>query len=182
MSTLSLVFLVFWVGKLLSRSCEFERITRLELIILPLYSIMMFLGTIRWSEGEIFEIIVLMLVASIIGGIQSLGVEIKSGSKEKESNVTIIMVKKNIQYIIGWVMIFVLTTLIRVHYNLSSIDIKGEIISEVMKEMIPIIRFSSKDNWEIWLISAFSSLNFTYLLQRKDIRIRKLLMGKQSIK
>ena len=57
----SYILLFYLAFRLSKHSFEFEKVSRLELIILPLYSTLMFFITMTWGEENIMVAIILLV-------------------------------------------------------------------------------------------------------------------------
>ncbi|MCZ7690030.1 hypothetical protein OUY40_12185 [Lactococcus cremoris] len=67
----SYILLFYLAFRLSKHSFEFEKVSRLELVVLPLYSTLMFFITMTWKEEDIIVAIVLFLLSFLIGWLQS---------------------------------------------------------------------------------------------------------------
>ncbi|MDA2880817.1 hypothetical protein PEG85_07740 [Lactococcus cremoris] len=102
----SYILLFYLAFRLSKHSFEFEKVSRLELVVLPLYSTLMFFITMTWKEEDIIVAIVLFLLSFLIGWLQSSKVEFKDEGKKDKYERPIILMKKNWTYIIGWIILF----------------------------------------------------------------------------
>ena len=102
----SYILLFYLAFRLSKHSFEFEKVSRLELIILPLYSTLMFFITMTWGEENIMVAIILLFLSFLVGWLQASKVEFKDEGKEDKYQRPIVLMKKNWSYIIGWGILF----------------------------------------------------------------------------
>jgi len=174
----SYILLFYLAFRLSKHSFEFEKVSRLELIILPLYSTLMFFITMTWSEENIMVAIILLFLSFLVGWLQASKVEFKDEGKEDWS------------YIIGWGILFLL--IIGAHFYSNSHMEVEEVVTEFWKEIVKEIsifaRFNAKDGWETWLITGVSSLTFTAFIKSKNKKLDLIsyyfiwLLGYQNIR
>lgn len=98
----SYILLFYLAFRLSKHSFEFEKVSRLELVVLPLYSTLMFFITMTWKEENIIVAIVLFLLSFLIGWLQSSKVEFKDEGKKDKYERPIILMKKNWTYSNYW--------------------------------------------------------------------------------
>ena len=130
----SYILLFYLAFRLSKHSFEFEKVSRLELVVLPLYSTLMFFITMTWKEEDIIVAIVLFLLSFLIGWLQSSKVEFKDEGKKDKYERPIILMKKNWTYIIGWIILFLV--IIGAHFYANSHLELEEIVTEFWKEMV----------------------------------------------
>lgn len=98
----SYILLFYLAFRLSKHSFEFEKVSGLELVVLPLYSTLMFFITMTWKEENIIVAIVLFLLSFLIGWLQSSKVEFKDEGKKDKYERPIILMKKNWTYSNYW--------------------------------------------------------------------------------
>lgn len=178
----SYILLFYLAFRLSKHSFEFEKVSRLELIILPLYSTLMFFITMTWGEENIMVAIILLFLSFLVGWLQASKVKFKDEGKEDKYQRPIILMKKNWSYIIGWGILFLL--IIGAHFYSNSHMEVEEVVTEFWKEIVKEIsifaRFNAKDGWETWLITGGSSLTFTAFIKSKNKKLEKSLARRRK--
>ena len=91
----SYILLFYLTFRLSKHSFEFEKVSRLELIILPLYSTLMFFITMTWGEENIMVAIILLFLSFLVGWLKASKVEFKDEGKEDKYQRPIVLMKKN---------------------------------------------------------------------------------------
>lgn len=178
----SYILLFYLAFRLSKHSFEFEKVSRLELVVLPLYSTLMFFITMAWKEEDIIVAIVLLLLSFLIGWLQSSKVEFKDEGKKDKYERPIILMKKNWTYIIGWIILFLV--IIGAHFYANSHLELEEVVTEFWKEMVKEIlifaRFNANNGWETWLITGVSSLTFTCFIKSKNKKLVETLARRRQ--
>ncbi|MGY3703231.1 hypothetical protein BW731_02685 [Vagococcus martis] len=88
------VLLFLGVIYMCSKSFEFEKITRLEFVILPIYSLIMFFITMNWSIFNLFLLMTLLVLSIFIGKYQSSRVEFEKIGAYDDYQRPVILIKK----------------------------------------------------------------------------------------
>lgn len=83
----SYILLFYLAFRLSKHSFEFEKVSRLELIILPLYSTLMFFITMTWSEENIMVAIILLFLSFWWDGYKLQKLNLKM--REKRINISV---------------------------------------------------------------------------------------------
>lgn len=172
--------LLFLAFRLSLHAFEFEKISRLELLSIPVYSLIMFLVTMTWSQKNLIAAVILILIAGVIGWFQTSKTEIKITKEIDRHQRPVVLIKKGLPYILGWFMIFVLGLMMHVfhHSSIAISDIFSEFAHELFKDISVITRFTSNDSWYIWALSGVSSMAYTYFLEKKEKRLKGILHQK----
>ena len=169
--------LLFIAFRLSLHAFEFEKISRLKLLSIPVYSILMFFATMRWTSENFFTAFILILAAGFIGWFQTIKSEIKVTDELDRHQRPVILIKKGFPYILGWIAIFVLGIMMHFfhHASIAIDDIFSEFAHELLKDIAVFTRFSSKDSWYVWALSGVSSMTFTFFLEKKEARLKDIL-------
>ncbi|MEG0373869.1 MAG: hypothetical protein RR583_08215 [Enterococcus sp.] len=172
--------LLFLAFRLSMHAFEFKKSSRLELLSIPVYSLIMFLVTMTWTQENLITAIILILVAGWIGWFQASKSEIKVTEELDRYQRPIILIKKGLPYLLGWLAIFILGIVMHgLHHSTITVSaIFSEFGHELLKDISLFSRFNSKDSWYIWAISGVSSMTFTYCLEQKEDRLKEILHQK----
>lgn len=174
--------LVWGVAFISSKAFKFEKPKRFTLVVVPTYSLIMFVTTMSWTVKNLLLLVFLAPLAVLIGWYQTRQVEIKDSNVEDKYGRPKVLVKNNLAYIIGWIAVFTLG--ISFHFivegGLSFEAIKEELLVEIKKDLFGFTIFSVEGSWYVWALSGISSFTYTRLLRRKDKKFHAALTRKKK--
>ena len=113
------IFIILLIYKFIKGTFEYEKVTRFELIIIPVYSAIMMvlsLENVRSLTAAGLTIILLILGASI-GFLQASKTQIKDTNKLDSHQRPILKVKRNWPYLVGWLVSFAIGISVEVFYG-----------------------------------------------------------------
>ena len=162
------VVLLVLVIRICAKSYKFSSINILHHYLIPIYSIIVFLITMKYNAEDWRMLAVLFPVAVGIGWFQTTGMVIEGKYNAQENAVSYVF-KRNTQYIIGWIVTIVLgitLTAVMKGQAISQLFDK-KIVNDVIQDLDPFYVFTTSHPWYIWLISGVSSFSFTVFAKRK---------------
>lgn len=83
----NLIFLIFLFGAVIHicvDAYKYKKLTRYHHLFIPVYSIILFLITMRWDSENLKILLFLIPAALAIGWLESSGIQIKETWSEKE--------------------------------------------------------------------------------------------------
>lgn len=86
--------LLFLALRLSIHAFDFKKSSHLELLSIPIYSLIMFLVTMTWTQENLITAIILILIASLIGWFQASKSEIKVTEELDRHQRPIVLIKK----------------------------------------------------------------------------------------
>ncbi|OYS34523.1 hypothetical protein CBF85_08455, partial [Lactobacillus taiwanensis] len=107
---MELLFILFLIYKFIHGTFKADTATRFSLIIIPIYSAIMMILAIKY-EYSILTIIAtfaLSFIGIIIGIFQAYGAEVSISDNLNKYHVPKITIKRGLNYLIGWIIIFIL--------------------------------------------------------------------------
>ncbi len=158
------ILLLLLLYKFIHGTFEYEKVTRFEMVLIPAYSLVMMVITLKEdsSLGKIIASIMLLILGILIGLFQLSGVRIKTTGKVDQFQRPVVLVKRNWSYLIGWIIVFILIIIFSAHYNptLNHNDIIDELFTEIIRDLFAIAYLNIKNEWFVWVLNVATS--FTY--------------------
>lgn len=113
------IFIILLIYKFVKGTFEYEKVTRFELVIIPLYSaIMMVLSLERVISLTAAGLtVILLILGASIGFLQASQTQIKDTNKLDSHQRPILKVKRNWPYLAGWLVSFALGISVEVFYG-----------------------------------------------------------------
>ncbi len=181
-----LILLILLIYMFVKGAFEFERVTRTEMIILPLYSLIMMVITLSQERSwtTLGLAIILLLLGIMIGFFQATRVEIKDTGEVDEYQRPIIKAKRNWPFLVGWILVFVMSIAVELFLGteMSGDDISHELFKELLRDMSSFVFLSTANTWIIWVLNVATSITYDgYLLMRYP-KIRQAVRKKHSHK
>ena len=165
------IFVILLIYKFIKGTFEYEKVTRFELIIIPVYSAIMMvlsLENVRSLTAAGLTIILLILGASI-GFLQASKTQIKDTNKLDSHQRPILKVKRNWPYLVGWLVSFAIGISVEVFY--------GAHINAT--EISTIAFFRSHNAWFIWVLNVATSFTYGACLMVRYPKIREAVRRKK---
>lgn len=167
---LILIVLVFHICK---KAYHYERVSRFHHFIIPVYSLILFLITMKWNPSDLRILACLLPAAILIGLFQTTGIEVKR-RRDPKTDKKHYYIKENTPFVIGWVVMLVIGIAmgeIFGHEGFMSL-FSDKIFEDIIEEINPLSIFVTSHPWYIWLLSGVSSLVFInvawYKIRRKE--------------
>ncbi len=179
----SMVFnliLIVLVIHLCMSAFEYVKISFFHHFLVPIYSLVMFFLTMKWTQKDLQLLAVLFVVGVLIGLLETMQLTFRKKlgkhhhKKEGEKQKWIYEMRRGWPYLVGWILVIViglaLSDLIN-HSGLYHLFV-DKIFEEIFEEIDPIGFLSESHPWYIWILSSVSSLTFawrgTYLLKKQE--------------
>ena len=185
------IFVILLIYKFIKGTFEYEKVTRFELIIIPVYSAIMMvlsLENVRSLTAAGLTIILLILGASI-GFLQASKTQIKDTNKLDSHQRPILKVKRNWPYLVGWLVSVAQLSLPALQADTSSVlfygahinatEISHELFEEVLKDLSTIAFFRSHNAWFIWVLNVATSFTYGACLMVRYPKIREAVRRKK---
>ena len=174
------LLLLLGVVHITRKAFKFEKIGRFEHVILPIYSLIMFLSGMVWQTKDILIMLFLLVLAILIGYYQASKVEFKVDSNPADASRPVVEIKKNRPYIVGWFLVFIIGALFSLWLEPTA---KHSLITEFAKEVEGDLwlgfNFGAEKTWFTWLLAGASSFSFVRFLARKEPRVQVALKNKR---
>lgn len=178
------LILLWGIYRVTRKAFEFEKTSRMEQVIIPAYSLLMFLITMDWRLTSIGLLVVLAVVAVGIAWFQASGTEIKvTGDLDRYQRPEVLL-KKNWRYVVGWVAVFLIGFAVGVFQagEFSYSELVSELGQEVREDLFSFAKLGSKYDWYVWAVSGISSYAYTWLLKRREPTLEQALAHQKSRK
>lgn len=159
---------------------RFEKISRFELLVIPVYSFVIGGSIILENPPTMLALFLTILLGGIVGWFQTTGLTIHLTAEKDKRDRPIIEVRRGWQYLVGWLVIFA--------YGLGfafvaghQVDILTELSNELMKDLFSWENFTP-GTWNIMIQSAVASLVYTRYLVRQEPRVKAAIARKKRAK
>lgn len=177
---MELLFILFLIYKFIHGTFKADTATRFSLIIILIYSAIMMILAIKY-EYSILTIIAtfaLSFIGIIIGIFQAYGAEVSISDNLNKYHVPKITIKRGLNYLIGWIIIFILGLLIKLLFeqNINHKEIFGELSTELLRDLSKIFFFTDHSTWFMWILNTSSSWTYDTYLFLKYPTLRKYVL------
>ena len=176
-----IILYLYFLYRFISKAYLFEKLSRLEARVMPVFAGIMFLVYMEWNLRNILLLLLIFLVAFVIAYLQVSRVEIQETGEKDRYDRPRVLIKKNTPYIVGWLLVVLVGVLLAVFLegeHLSVAHFIHELFMELRKEVLTYAFFSQNSNWYIWALTAFTNLTFTRLLIWKCPAIKEAIRKK----
>lgn len=178
------IFVILLIYKFIKGTFEYERVTRFELVILPIYSaIMMVLSLENVRSLIAFGLtIILLILGGSIGFLQASQTQIKDTNKLDSHQRPILKVKRNWLYLVGWLVSFAIGISVEVFYgaHINAEEISSELFEEVLKDLSVIAFFGGHNSWFVWVLNVATSFTYGACLMIRYPKIREAVRRRKS--
>ncbi|KEP88515.1 hypothetical protein X279_00965 [Oenococcus oeni IOEB_0501] len=177
------ILVLFWaIFRVTSKSLKFEKLTRFTSVVIPIYSMIMFIVTMIWNLKNFIVLLFLFIVSIFIAIFQVSKVEFKETTELDKHDRPVVYIRKGYPYLLGWIIIILVGIGCSALFeSLTASSIFKEIFSEIKGELLVYSTFSQQKNWYIWLLSGTTSFLYTEFLKRKNPLIKEALQKKIKI-
>lgn len=172
-----LIIYIFFLYRLLSKSFEFEELSRFEYRFIPIYSAVMWLLTMDWSIANIGILIGLAILSFVIGSIQARRVQFRESPEGK------VMIRKGLFFLIGWDLIIATSIILPLVIHGEAFEgahLFKEVIKETEKDLFVFSFFSQHSDWYIWALTLFTNISFTFQLGLRNKKVWESLKRKKQ--
>lgn len=177
---LLMIVLIWFVIHNFIKAKKFVSFNNWHDYFVPIYSIVLFLVTMKWDTTNVTIFLILLPVALVTGYLETKGVELKKeNSKKRDKIVEEIKIKRGSPYAFGWLFTFALGILIHCWFSRDMIlNMFTEAIwDNIIEEINPLALFTTNHTWYIWFLSGVSSLTFIMTIR---IAITRMIRKKRT--
>lgn len=179
-----LILLLLLLRPFIKGTFEYEKITRKEMVILPVYSLIMMLVSLdtHMNLKDILLTFLLLILGIFIGWLQALGVNIQDNGETDQYGRPIIKIKRNWPYLLGWIIIFIINIGLQIYFgkNLSTETISSSLAVDLLKDVSTGFFIFWHSEWFVWVLTVASTLGYRVSIIRKDPRIKQAIGIKEK--
>lgn len=175
--TIFLVLLIVWFVRGRSR---FEEVKRLTSLIIPVFSILMFLINFKPSHQNFIMLLVIAVVSAAISFFQAHFTQVKVDPELDKYGRKKAQIKGGWPYLLGWVAIFIVE-LILIWIRTGELEIWKTLSSDLLLEIFEVSRFSSNESeWFIWALAGFTAYFYSVWLRLFHPSIKNALQRRKK--
>ena len=171
-----IILLILLLRPFIKGTFEYEKITRKEMVILPVYSlIMMLLSIDKDMNGQKILLTVLLLILGVfIGWLQARGVSIQDNGKTDKYGRPIIKIKRNWPYLVGWIFIFVINIGIQIYFgkHVNTESVSSDLVIDLLKDASTAVFMFWHTEWFVWVLTVATTLGYRMSILRKCPKIK----------
>lgn len=179
-----IILLILLLRSFIKGTFEYEKITRKEMVILPVYSlIMMILSLDRNISGQNILIAFLLLCFGIfIGWLQARGVSIQDNGETDKYGRPIIKIKRNWPYLVGWIVIFAINIGIQIYFgkHMNTQSVSSDLAIDLLKDASTAVFMFWHTEWFVWVLTVVTTLGYRISILRKDPKIKEAVGVKEK--
>lgn len=180
-----IILLILLLRSFIKGTFEYEKITRKEMVILPVYSlIMMILSLDRNISGQNILIAFLLLCFGIfIGWLQARGVSIQDNGETDKYGRPIIKIKRNWPYLVGWIVIFAINIGIQIYFgkHMNTQSVSSDLAIDLLKDASTAVFMFWHTEWFVWVLTVVTTLGYRISILRKDPKIKEAVGVKENV-
>lgn len=179
-----MLFMILLIYKFIRGTFEYEKVTRLDLVIIPAYSAIMMLLSFRniQSIQATCVAIILLLIGILLGFFQASKVMVNDTDNFDTYQRPILKVKRNWPYLVGWLITFMIGISIEIfygaHFNMR--EVSQELFKEVLKDLSVVALFSEHSTWFIWILNVATSFTYGTCIVTRYPKIREAIRRKNA--
>lgn len=163
-----IIFLVLLIIRFIKGTFEYERVTRLRLIIVPFYSILMMIALLHhhYSLQTLALAVALLAIGLAVGVYQAKQVQVRVTGDVDKYQRPIVEVKRNWPYLIGWILVFALQFALEIYFGmeLTGHEFSQALLKEILRDLSVIAFFSAPSAWFIWVLNVATSCAYAACL------------------
>lgn len=156
--------LIVLVIRICTSAFHYVRVSFFHHYLIPIYSLVMFLITMRWNKQDLILLAVLAVVAAGLGLLETLQLTFRKKPSAKKKSGWIYEMRRGWPYVAGWAAVIILglglSDLIQ-HAGFYHLFI-DKIFETIFEEINPLSLFTQTHPWYIWALSSISSLVFIW--------------------
>ena len=179
-----LILLILLLRPFLKGTFEYEKITRKEMVILPVYSLIMMLVSIEkdMSWQNILLTFLLLFLGIFIGWLQARGVSIKDNGETDQYGRPVIKIKRNWPYLIGWIVIFAINISLQIYFGkqMNTESISSDLVIDLLKDVSTGFFMFWHSEWFVWVLTVASTLGYRMSILSRKSQLSKLWVLKKS--
>ncbi len=179
-----IILLILLLHPFIKGTFEYEKITRKEMVILPVYSlIMMLLSIDKDMNGQKILLTVLLLILGVfIGWLQARGVSIQDNGETDKYGRPIIKIKRNWPYLVGWIFIFVINIGIQIYFgkHVNTESVSSDLVIDLLKDASTAVFMFWHTEWFVWVLTVATTLGYRMSILRKCPKIKQAVGVKEK--
>lgn len=156
--------LIVLVIRICTSAFHYVRVSFFHHYLIPIYSLVMFLITMRWNKQDLILLAVLAVVAAGLGLLETLQLTFRKKPSAKKKSGWIYEMRRGWPYVAGWAAVIILglglSDLIQ-HAGFYHLFV-DKIFETIFEEINPLSLFTQTHPWYIWALSSISSLVFIW--------------------
>ncbi|MBO3090634.1 hydrophobic protein [Schleiferilactobacillus harbinensis] len=160
---------------------QYEKISRLEMVIVPAYTLIMGCVLIIKRPPALLPLVLTVVIGALVGWFQATGLVLQVTDEQDENQRPIVKARRNWQYLLGWIVIFAYGILFA-WWSGERVSIMGELTDELVKDLFVFKNFSQAASWNIMLQSAVASIVYIMLAIRKEPRVWAAIAHQEKTK
>lgn len=180
----TVLLLVLLVHRFVKGTFDYEKVTRMRMVIIPLYSLVMMILTVHtgFTTEKLKLAVILFLVGAVIGIFQASQVRVKNTGEFDRFRRPVIEVKRDLAYLVGWIAIFIICVGVEAFEGASfgHEDIFHELMIEIMRDLSVITLFFNKTAWSTWVLNVASSFAYEICVFTKYPIVRQAVGKRQN--
>lgn len=175
------IILIILVIHLCASAFDYVKISFFHHFLVPIYALIMFFITMKWTQKDITLLIILIVAGFLIGILETMDLVFrKKPSKkrvkedDKPSKKWVYEMRRGWPYLAGWILVIIIGLGLSDIMNHAGIYhlLVDKVFEEIFEEVDPLSFFTESHPWYIWILSSVSSLTFawrgTTLLKHKE--------------
>ena len=183
----SIVFnliLIILVIHLCRSAFEYVKISFFHHFLVPIYSLIMFFITMKWTTRDLVLLAILVVVGILIGVLETMQLTFrkkpakhhhkKEGEEKANHSKWVYEMRRGWPYLVGWILVIVIGLALSDIINHSGLYhlFVDKVFEEIFSEIDPLSFLTESHPWYIWALSSVSSLAFawrgTHLLRHQE--------------
>lgn len=156
-----IIFLLLLIINFIKGTFEYERVTRLRLVLIPFYSIFMMVASLKrdYSLQTLALVVVLLAIGLAVGVYQAKQVQVKVTGEVDRYQRPIVEVKRNWPYLLGWIVVFALQLAFEVYFGmeLTGHEFSQTLLKEIIRDLSVLAFFGTHNSWFVWVLNVATS-------------------------
>ncbi|WP_295747448.1 hydrophobic protein [uncultured Limosilactobacillus sp.] len=163
-----IIFLVLLAIKFIKGTFEYERVTRLRLVVVPFYSILMMVALLHhhYSRQTLALATALLAIGLAVGVFQAKRVQLRDTGEVDQYQRPIVEVKRNWPYLVGWIVIFALQLALEIYFGmeLTGHEFSQALLKEILRDLSVVAFFGAPSAWFVWVLNVATSWAYAICL------------------
>lgn len=176
------IFIVLLVYKFIKGTFTYEKVTRFDLVIIPVYSAIMMILSLKSVRSLTAAglAITLVLIGVAIGFLQAGRTQVRDTNKFDTHQRPILEVKRNWPYLLGWLVSFAIGIGVEVFYGarLNVDEVSRELFTEILKDLSVVAMLRGQSTWYVWILNVATSFTYGGCLLVRYPKIRAAVRSK----
>lgn len=158
---------------------QYEKVSRFEVVTLPAYALIVGGLSIIHRPPALLPLLITLIGGALIGWFQTTGLSFHLSEKQDQFHRPIVLVRRNWQYLLGWVIIFAYGIGFLL-WSGEQVNVLTELGNELLKELFAFENFSQSATWNIMLQTAVSSIVYFQIAKRKEPQLGAAIAYKRN--